>query len=194
MWKATAEDGYNTPDEILIERLRKGDIEALNTVFREYVDRLYDYAFRYVKSQDESEEIVQSIFFKLWEDRTRIVVRGSIAQFLYTAVRNRALDYLKHETVKENWKTRVVEYGNATSAILNPDTPESALEAAERAAAISRAFSELPDRRREVCELRWNGGLSYAQIAEKLGISEKTVKNQLARGIEQIRVRVRELQ
>lgn len=194
MRKVPAEVDDALADDLLIAGLRKGDVAALNTIFGTHVQPLCDYAFRYVKSEDEAEEIVQSVFFKLWQDRASIAFRGSIAQFLYTAVRNRSLDYLKHETVKENWKARVVAYGDATSSILNPETPDSVLVASERAAAISRAFAELPERRRKVCELRWNDGLSYAQIALKLGISEKTVKNQLARGMEQIRTRMRELQ
>lgn len=193
MRKGPADDDGPLADDLLVARLRKGDVGALNIIFSNYVRPLCDYAFRYVKSVDEAEELVQAVFVKLWHDRATIAIRGSIAQFLYTAVRNRSLDYLKHELVKENWRSRVVHYDNATSSILNAQTPESILEASERAAAIARALAELPLRRRQVCELRWKEGLSYAQIAIKLGISEKTVKNQLARGIEQVRSRMREL-
>jgi RNA polymerase sigma-70 factor (ECF subfamily) len=70
---------------------------------------------------------------------------------------------------------------------------QSDLEAAELAAAVERALADLPPKRSEVCKLRLIDDLSYAQIADRLGICEKTVETQLARGLKFLRDRIREV-
>jgi RNA polymerase sigma-70 factor (ECF subfamily) len=76
-----------------------------------------------------------------------------------------------------------------TAVEIQPD-----LEAAELAAAVERALADLPPRRSAVCTLRLIEGLSYAQIADRLGICEKTVETQLARGLKFLRDRIRPVQ
>jgi len=182
-----------THERELVERMRGGDVGAYETVFRSLVPRLCDYAFRYVESRDEAEDVVQTVFAKVWDNRKELRIHGTLTQFLYLAVRNLAIDRLRRTTLERRWNDRVTRGDIEGPGPRALSDPEADLERAERHAAIELALSELPARRRRVCVLRWQEGLPYAEIADRLGIAEQTVKNQLARAVEGVSERIREI-
>lgn len=169
-------------DHAWIARIREGDAAAFEALFLAYTPRLCDFVFRYVHAREEAEEIVQDLFVWLWQHRATLPIRGAVSTYLYAAARHRALDRLKRERVRERWRS-----GEASNPAAEPKGADVALELAERQAAIERAIAELPERRRAVCVLRWVDGLSYAEIAQRLGVSEKTVDSQLQNAIRFIR-------
>ncbi len=136
---------------------------------------------RYLRSKEDSEEIVQEVFFRIWRGRTHWVPAGAVRNYLYLAVRNSARDRLERAAVAR--RRRISEREPAVE--VQPD-----LEAADLVAAVERALTELPAKRAEVCKLRLVAELSYAQIAQRLGICEKTVETQLARGLKFLRERL----
>lgn len=174
------------------ERIRAGDSLAFEALFRAYWRPLYDFAFRYVQSKEEAEEVVQDVFFRIWRSRTEWRLTASVRGYLYVAVRNTAHDRLERAAAARRWRERRVHEQTHAPA---PDAHEieARLESAELMAAVERALAELPVRRRAVCTLRLIDGLSYAQIAERLGITDKTVETQLARGLKFLRERFRHL-
>lgn len=176
------------PDRVLVARIRADDVDAYEWLFRTFVPPLCDFVFRYVESQDDAREIVQDLFFVLWKNRATWVVEGTLRDYLYAAARNRARDWLKHRRVVHAWRQRSAAEVLATDTSTNPgESPDLALIRADELAAIERALATLPERRRAICVLRWTDGLSYAQIAQRLGVSEKTVETQLNRAIHDIR-------
>src|SRR2546423_4925455 len=166
------------------DRIRAGDIAALETLYRTYWQRLYAFAFRYVQTKEDAEEVAQEIFFRIWRGRAQWMPAGAVRNYLYLAVRNAARDRLERAAVARRWGGRVGRLVTATEI-------QSDLEAADLVAAVQRALDELPPKRSAVCKLRLIDELSYAQIAERLGISEKTVETQLARGLKFLRERMR---
>jgi RNA polymerase sigma-70 factor (family 1) len=182
---AASTPSSKSPDGTLVERIRRGEPEAFEQLFREFWHPLCRFAYCYVSSTDDAEEVVQTVFARLWRNHDGWSVPGTIHDYLYLATRNVCLDRLKRERVSRSWsERRLVQLkaapefsGNADSAILN----------AELAAAIERAFAELPEKRRRICELRLAGHLRYAEVARMLRISPKTVETQLARGLKQLR-------
>src|SRR5213080_2525233 len=165
------------------DRIRAGDMDAFEALYRTYWQRLYAFAFRYVRSKEDAEEVAQEVFFRIWRGREHWVPAGAVRNYLYLAVRNAARDRLERAAVARRWRGRVGQVAPAPA--MQPD-----LEAAELVAAVERALAELPPKRSEVCKLRLIDGLSYAQIADRLGISEKTVETQLARGLNSLRGRI----
>src|SRR5690606_18510329 len=74
----------NTSDSILVEKLRKGDIEAFDVVFEKYGKRLFGFAMKYLKSKEETEELVQDVFLKIWENRKTLKKDSSLKSYLFT--------------------------------------------------------------------------------------------------------------
>jgi len=149
--------------------------------------RLADFACRYVGSQEDAYDLVHDVFYKLWRRRESLTIQGTVADYLYLAMLNTVRNRFAHDRVVRQWEQRAV--ADATSPVETDDIL-AAMEVNERQAQISRALSELPERRRAVCMLRWIKGLSYAEIAQQLGISEKTVSAQLDRGFRDIKERL----
>jgi len=166
------------------DRIRAGDMDAFEALYRTYWQRLYAFAFRYVRSKEDAEEVAQEVFFRIWRGREHWVPAGAVRNYLYLAVRNAARDRLERAAVARRWRGRVGQVAPAPA--MQPD-----LEAAELVAAVERALAELPSKRAVVCRLRLIDGLSYAQIADRLGICEKTVETQLARGLKFLRDQIR---
>jgi RNA polymerase sigma-70 factor (ECF subfamily) len=171
-------------DRVWTDRIRAGDTSAFEALYRTYWQRLYTFAFHYVHSKEEAEEIVQEVFFRIWRRRADWLPAGALASYLYLAVRNTALDRLERASVARRWRQRQVQ---------EPEVGLQAhVEASDVAAAVERALAELPQKRSAVCKLRLIEGLSYAQIADRLGICEKTVETQLARGLRVLRDQLRQ--
>src|SRR5438128_4253417 len=166
------------------DRIRAGDVDAFEALYRTYWQRLYAFAFRYVRSKEDAEEVVQDVFFRIWRGRADWVPAGAVRNYVYVAVRNAARDRLERAAVARRWGGHVGHV--ATVAAI-----QSELEAAELVPAVQRALDELPPKRSVVCKLRLIDELSYAQIADRLGIREKTVETQLARGLKFLRERMR---
>src|SRR6266571_7935195 len=174
----------NAVERAWADRIRAGHMDAFEALYRMYWERLYAFAFRYLRSQQDAEDAVQEVFFRIWRGRAEWVPAGAVRNYVYVAVRNAARDRLERAAVARRWGGHVGQV--ATVAAI-----QSELEAAELVAAVQRALDELPPKRSAVCKLRLIDELSYAQIADRLGIREKTVETQLARGLKFLRERMR---
>ncbi len=158
----------------LFSRIAEGDEAAYRTVFHEHNARLFHTALKLVKSDTEAEEIIQETFLRLWQHRHTLPGIESPIAWLYKIASNLALDTLRRQA-KERQRVKLVS-GSAKSELAGPDI---AFDAKEIDTLIQQAIRQLPPSRRKVFELSRNEGLSRRDIAEKLHISESTVKNQL---------------
>jgi RNA polymerase sigma-70 factor (ECF subfamily) len=166
-------------------RIRGGDEGAFERLFRAHYVELCEFANRLVAAPDIAEELVQGVFARLWRDRERLEIRTSIRAYLYTAVRNTALNHLDRGRTERRHLELVRDAG--TEAMDPEPDASSRLEAAETIAEVRRAIRRLPPRCREAVVLRWQHGLRHAEIAEVMGISIKGVENQLTRGMRALR-------
>jgi len=171
-------------ERALVDRIRAGDIAAFETLYRSYWQPLYAFAFRYVRSKPDAEDVTQDVFLRIWRGRADWLPAGAVSNYLYLAVRNAARDRLARAAVARRswWRVGQVE----TTQEFQCD-----LESRELAASVERALAALPPKRAAVCRLRLIEGLSYAQIADRLGIGTKTVETQLTRGLKSLREQIR---
>ena len=171
----------------VVRRIRQGDERAFEAIFRAYYAALCGFARRYVGEDGTAEELVQDVYTAMWANRVELQITSSVRSYLFGAVRNRALNRRKRESLERDWAQQEAE---AIEPF--PATPDSVdeLEAEERHRALDSAIESLPDRCRLVMRLRWRDQLSYAEIAEVMGISVKGVENQLARGLRSLRDRL----
>jgi len=174
-------------ERALVDRIRAGDMDAFETLYRSYWQRLYAFAFRYVRSKPDAEDVTQEVFLRIWRGRADWLPAGAVSNYLYLAVRNAARDRLARAAVARRgwWRLEQAE----TTQEFQCD-----LESRELAAAVERALAALPPKRAALCRLRLIDGLSYAEIADRLGIGTKTVETQLARGLKTVREQIRTAQ
>ncbi len=180
-----------TTDTELIAGLRAGDVRAYEAVFRGYHARLCAFAFGYLGRREDADELVQDLFLALWQKREQLVIRSSLRAYLFSAIRNRVLNRSARARLEQRW---LQEAGSADPDPVDPALPaDEALQAAELVTRVQVAIETLPSGCRRVLELRWLEQLSYAEIAEVLGISSKGVENQLARARKTLRTRLADL-
>jgi RNA polymerase sigma-70 factor (ECF subfamily) len=142
-----------------------------------------------VGNQEDAREVVQEVFLKVWELGTAWQPTRSLKLYLYRAVRNQSLNHKRRD-----WSHHHVRQLHQSAEAEQVVTPESdALEDVhqkELAAAIQTAIDELPERRRITYLLHRRHGLTYAEIAEIMHVSPKTVGNQLTEALKYLRERL----
>jgi RNA polymerase sigma-70 factor (ECF subfamily) len=180
-------DAHHETDWIAL--VRAGDTAAFEAMFRRYYEPLLRFALAYVPSREAAEDLVQDVFFRVWEQRERWEVRATLAAYLYGATRNRCLDYVRHRIVEQQWEERAATARIVARETIHGPAPsaQATLELDELDAAIRRAVDRLPDRCRQTFVLSREHGLSYAEIAAVMGISVKTVKIQMGRALKALR-------
>ncbi len=154
----------------LLEKVKKGNQEAFKEIFNIYYSRLCLYVEKLVNRKDIAEEIVQTIFLKIWENRTKIIIKISLKSYLFKSVHNHALKYLHSKKLEEAF----LVYNKELLEKSNLDLPNT-----ELTEAINRSIDELPEKCKEIFILSRFEHLKHLEIAEKLGISAKTVEMQI---------------
>ena len=155
-----------------------GSESGFEALFRRHYQDLCTYAFYYLKDQAAAEEEVQDIFFNLWKKRAELDISGSIKSYLFRATRNHCLNVIKHLEVRENYKVQ-----NEQARSYQEQQGEKVLEAKELQERIEVAIDSLPVERKRVFIMSRYEGLKYREIAEQLGISVKTVENQMGKAL-----------
>ena len=171
----------------LLNTLRAGDITAFEMIFKTYYQLLCNYAYGFVQDRDEAEEIVQTTFLSVWEKRESLAIHTGVKPYLYAMVRNAALNLIKHEKIKQ--QHAAVEMAVAEKSVESVTRTVMASELEER---ILKALNKLPEQCRLVFKLSRFEELKYAEIAEQLNISVKTVENQMGKALRIMREQLKD--
>lgn len=172
-------------DAFLIDRLQKRDEKAFEQVFKKNFKNLHAYAFTLLNDGMAAEEMVQNVFFKLWERHNRITISGTVEAYLYKSVYNESLNYLKHLKVRAEHRLYVSHKKEADGGYHS-----KTLQAKELQQRISEAMNELPEQCRTVFQLSRFEELRYKEIASRLGISVKTVENHMGKALKMLRAKL----
>jgi len=169
-------------EEILVSLMKAGNSFAFEKLYFKYSKKLYNFAFNILKSKEDSEELVQNVFMKIWETRSEIKVELSFGSYIFRIAKNILLNQLKkriNEKVYMDYLQAIPE-----NIIFHVEQELNFLELNQE---IKRLIGELPEKRREIFLLSRNDGLSYKEIAEKLNISVNTINTQISKSLEHIR-------
>lgn len=173
-------DDYNEND-ILIESLRNGDERAYTFLIDTYHHKLCVYANSLAKNIYSAEDIVQNVFIKVWEQRTRLKSDHSIKSFLYKLVYNEFIDlYRKNQSLFSLEKT----YYDALNSVVLEDDSESFQRVLK---VVNKEIESLPPKCKEVFILSKKEGLTNIEIAEHLDVSIKTVEAQITKAFSILR-------
>ncbi|KLT63690.1 RNA polymerase sigma factor [Pedobacter sp. BMA] len=161
-------------DNDLLLRLKNGEHTAFTEIYNRFWEKMMNHAVKLTKSEDEAADIVQEIFVSIWNRKESLEVKGPLAAYLIKSVRNLSLKYIEKNIHKENFIERLGYHFENTTAQTEDDI--SVKELQEN---IDTAVSKLPGKMRQVYVLSRDEQLSHKEIAQKLGISELTVKKQI---------------
>lgn len=164
------------------QSISAGDELAYEGLFKSHFAELTLYAMRFVRGMENAEEIVQDIFFNLWNNREKLNVNTSIKSYLYRSVKNTCLNVLKHQKVEDRYQKYLSR--ELQGEEMNADNWMVESELSDK---ISKAIDKLPPERKKVFVLSRFEELKYKEIAEKLNISIKTVETQMGKALKFLR-------
>ena len=176
----------NLSDKDLLVDFQKGSERAFEEIHNRYFDRLFLHALKMLRDEEAAQDVVQEVFIAFWSKSRQLNIQKSLSAYLYTATRNRVLNVIEQGHVYNH-------HISAFTAFLEQTSIEDAANHYEDEALFRLFESEvnnLPPKMREVFEMRLHEEMSYNDIAEKLSISDKTVKKQINNAIKILKMRI----
>lgn len=166
-------------EDTIWKKIQQKDIGTFERYYKEYYKSFFVMACKYLKNPTLAEEIINDVFMKIWEDGEKITIDMSLKSYIYKAIINRSINAL-------NKNKR--EYQNQTDVSLIPDESYELRQIEENELKIKlyAAIDQLPDQCKKVFEMSRFDELKQQEIADKLGISIKTVKNHITIALKQI--------
>ncbi len=162
---------------ISLASIKSGDKSAFEKLFRKYYSYLCSFANTYLHDTEISQDIVQDIFFRLWQIKDELPDDTNLQAYLFKSVQNSCLNYIKHQKIEEKYKAFSANDQNSVFGHNNlAETNELQMK-------IRMAIDKLPPERRRVFIMHRFEELKYKEIADKLNISIKTVENQIGKAL-----------
>ena len=171
-------------DAVLLEAMQRGDHSAVAALYDRYSGAAYGLAYRITGDGPSAEDVVQDAFVALWKQAARFdPERGRARSWLLTIVHHRAIDVVRRRSGRAE---RALPEGPA-NLVATDGRPEEIAEWVAEAEAVRRAVGTLPDEQRRAVEMAYFDGLTYVEIAERVGVPLGTVKSRLRLGLEKLR-------
>lgn len=172
-------------DEGLFFQVQQGREDAFEALFLKYYPSLCAYARMFVEP-DDGQEIVSDVMVWLWENKEMQAFELSLKSYLFRAVKNRCLTLIRHNQVKQ--RVEEVIFNNLQSQYEDPDF----YVVDELTKKIEEALASLPDKVRETFEMNRFQDLTYNEIADRLGISPKTVDARIQQALKLLRISLKD--
>jgi len=181
---------YSTyKDEKLVSLLQKGDRTAYTEIYNRYHGPLYIFVYNRIKDREEAKDIIHELFLRLWTEHLQLHVTASLSAYLYTATRNRILNTIAHKQVANRYIDSFLFYIDQ----VDHQSADHLARQNDLQTFIQQEIENLQPRMREVFELSRNTNLSRKEIAQKLGVSEQTVKSHMHNALKILKARLGDL-
>ena len=167
---------------LLVSELKKGNVAAFDELFEIYGKRIHHFAYGYLKSQDDAEEIVQDVFFRIWEKREELKPELSFKAYLFKISYNYILQCFEKARKRQAYKDLIIE--EALTSV--PDLDER-IDYQTLLDKLDRIIDQLPARQKEIFIRRKKEGQSVKDIAKTLDLSPKTIENHLTEAMKRVR-------
>lgn len=167
-------------DEVLFLRIKEGDTTSFNTLFTRYYKKLCYYSVRITNRGELSEEIIQELFIKIWENRESLIIENKVKSYLYRSAFNRSVNALRNNRsalVNDAEIQHPESYYNADNEILYFELEVKLFE----------IIDSFPEKQRNVFILKRFDNLSYKEIAAELDMSERMVEKYLSKSLTSLR-------
>lgn len=160
--------------------------DSFELVFKSHFKNLHAYACTIIRDTIPAEEIVQTIFLKLWERREETAILENVSAYLYRAVHNESLNYLRHLKVRTAYQHHAMRQHKQTEQ----EKPAEKVLLGELEKRLETALKELPEQCRTIFQLSRFEDLKYREIADRLGLSVKTIENQMGKALKLLRLKL----
>jgi RNA polymerase sigma-70 factor (family 1) len=174
-------------ERILLGKLKNDDQSAFTIIFTKYYSDLVRFSFGFTRNSDSSEEIVQEVFLKLWENRSTLDIHTSLKSYLLKNVQNRSIDSLRHATITNKYAAVVLDH-----PLLSQNDTEDYILFSELEASFNQAMENMPALYAEVFRLSRIETLNYQEIASKLKVSVRTVEVRISKALSLLRAELKD--
>lgn len=172
-------------DVELVERLQKGDVEAFDLIYDKYSGKLYSFGLKYLRSTAEAEELVQSVFLKLWENHKKLIKESSFKSYLFTIAYNDICKLFRKRKYRQKFiDDSLYENSQSSSEIEDGIDYQSVLDQ------VQTIVDKLPERQKTIFLKSRQEGKSTKEIAEEVSLSPGTVDNYISETLRFIRNRL----
>jgi len=172
----------NLPEKELLCQLHYGDIQAFDILYHRYSQIIYANILRFLKDETIAEDLLQDVFLRIWENRTKINPEQSFAAFLFTCSRNITFNFKRRLKLEMESEIHLA-YG----VVESENTIDKVLDSKEALVLVEELLSKLPKQRQKIFRLSKLEGKSYQEIAEEMGISIATVRDHIVKANKFIR-------
>ncbi len=166
----------------LIIRLIEGDAEAFEKIYYSYVERVYYFAYRYLQNSEDTEEIVQDVFTRIWENREKIDPELSFSGYILTTTKNTIFNINRKKVNHQAYCNYLLGYLQQ-----NRHHTEDEIIYNDLMNLLEKTIDGLPPKRQEIFKLSRMQGMPYKEISKKLSISEKTIETHMRLALKDIR-------
>lgn len=173
-------------NQLLIDGLRSGDKKVFKTIFDNWYQPIVRFCMQRTGNQEDAEEIAQDIFVKLWTKRDQMQINTSLSGYLYRSALNQIINNAQHQKVKLSHQEHVMAKHDETPYQTDHFTEK------EISTIVSNTVAQMPEKRRMVYQMSRKQGLKYAEIAQKMDISVKTVEAHLSAALSQLRITLKD--
>lgn len=170
-----------TDNELLI-RMRDGDSGALGVLYIRYASSVSDFAYRFIRVREDVDDLTHNVFYKLWQHRDHLGDVDSFKAYLFMMTRNMIFKFFRHQQV-------VTDYAEQEKDRMEKEISdgETIVTTADLLEMINLMISRMPElQRKAFCMSRYDN-MTYAEIAEQLGVSSKTVQRYVHLAVEELR-------
>lgn len=168
-------------EQNLVNSIQDGNEEAFESLFFEYYVPLCRFSKGYVGTVESARDVVQDVFIKIWSNREKFQIHTSVKAYLFQAVRNHSLNELEKRNRYQAFEEEYIRESELKAVSHNTENTEQLTQLIWQIAEL------MPEKRKAVFTLYREHGLSYKEIASVLGITRKTVENQMGRALNFIR-------
>ncbi len=169
-------------DKILVLQIQNNRVEAFDILFHKYSEKLFRFSFSLLKNEEDSKEIVQEVFLRIWKKRKEIDTSKSFKSFLFAISYNLIVDQLRIRLKDKKYREFLTHYFETENLDLSNEFDYGVL--VEK---VRNAVEKLPAKRKQIYTLSREVGLPHKEIAAKLGISVKTVENQITLALKHLK-------
>jgi RNA polymerase sigma-70 factor (family 1) len=168
----------------LVALLQKGDIEAFDLLYKKYASRIYYFGLKYLRSPEDSRELVQAVFLSLWENHKKLIKEASFKSFIFTIAYNKICNIFKEREYHKKFITeKLLENTNITTETEDRLLYKSTLEQ------VNKIIDLLPEKQRTIFIKSKIENKSSREIADELGLSSATIDNYISECFKFIRRR-----
>ena len=170
-------------DQDLLQLMREDNKDAFTALYRSYWESLFIPTVKITRSKEDARDILQEVFLSVWNRRKELDVKGSLAAYLQTSVRYKAIDYIGKNITRRHYLNllyKLEEFSQSPAA-------ETQIQLKEIQQTVNGVVGKMPPKMRAVYQLSRYEHLSHQEIAQRLGISDETVKKHIQHALKLIR-------